>query len=236
MLQLEGARVLVVGGSSGIGLATAKAVIEAGGTTCIASRDVDRLAQASSAIGGSQTLVLDVADEDQTRSTLADAGVFDHIVVTAGGVAPAPVTGQSTAKAAKGFETKFWGAYRVAAFANHAARGSLTLISGVYASRPAPGSVAASCVNAAVEALARGLALELAPFRVNAVAPGLVDTPLWKGMDEGRRKAFFAEAERSLPARRVAAPEDIAALVLTCMTNPVMTGSILTADGGHVLV
>lgn len=234
--MLTGARVLIVGGSSGIGLAVARHAAGCGASVCIASRSLDRLALAASEIDGCETLVLDIADEDQTTTALQTAGVFDHVVVSAGGVPPAAVTDQPTTAAARGFETKFWGAYRVAAFARKAERGSLTLISGVYAIRPVAGMVAASCVNAAVEALARGLAFEFAPFRVNAVSPGLVDTPLWAGMSPERKKAFFMTVESSLPSRHVASADDIASLVVTCMTNEAINGTIMVADGGHVLV
>ncbi|MDB5674209.1 MAG: short-chain dehydrogenase/reductase [Sphingomonas bacterium] len=236
MTVLNGQRILIVGGSSGIGLATAIAAVAAGADVVIAGRSVDRLRQAIDRTGSGATMALDIADEDATRSTLAMAGRFEHVVVTAGSVSPGPVRGGGTAKAAAGFEAKFWGAYRVAAFADIAERGSLTLVSGVFAQRPMKGNVAASCVNAAVEALARGLALELAPTRVNAVSPGLVDTPLWSGMAAERRAAYFAATAEKLPSRHIGQPEDIAALIFACMTNPVLTGSVLVADGGHLLI
>ncbi len=113
---------------------------------------------------------------------------------------------------------------------------SITFISGVFAERPAPGQVAASCANAALEALARALAVELGPIRVNAVSPGLVDTPMWHAMPEERRAAFFASAAEKLPARRICSDEDVAALVLVCMTNPVLTGAVIKIDGGYSLV
>lgn len=235
-MVLNGQRILIVGGSSGIGLATAVAAVARGAEIIIAGRSEDRLRHAIAQIGSGSSIALDIADEDQTREALLSAGRFDHVVVTAGGASPSPVRGNNTAKATYGFETKFWGAYRVAAFADIAERGSLTLISGVFAQRPAKGNVAASCINSAVDALARGLALELAPTRVNAVSPGLVDTPLWSGMAPDRRAAYFAATAEKLPSRHIGKPEDIAALILLCMTNPMLTGSILVADGGHVLI
>jgi NAD(P)-dependent dehydrogenase (short-subunit alcohol dehydrogenase family) len=235
-MVLSGKRVLVVGGSSGIGLATAIAAAAAGAELVIAGRSEDRLRCAINQIGSGSSMVLDVADEDLTRDMLASAGRFDHVVVTAGGVSPGPVRGSDTKKAACGFESKFWGAYRVAAFADIAERGSLTLISGVFAQRPIKGNVAASCINAAIDALARGLALEFAPIRVNAVSPGLVDTPLWSSMAEDRRTAYFAATAEKLPSGHIGKAEDIAELILLCMTNPMLTGSTLVADGGHLLI
>lgn len=227
---------LVVGGSSGIGLATAIAARQAGAVVSIASRSAEKLSAAAARIGEAATLELDIADEASVASRLADAGVFDHVLVTPGAVPPAPVRGGPAAKAVAGFSNKFWGAYYVAAYANISDFGSLTLISGVFATRPQKGMVAASCANASVEALARALALELAPVRVNAVSPGLVDTPLWSDMRPERKEAYFKDAVAKLPVPYVGQPEDIAALVLMCMTNPMLTGSVLVADSGRVLV
>ncbi|MDB5581633.1 MAG: short-chain dehydrogenase/reductase [Bradyrhizobium sp.] len=236
MTSMIGQRVLIVGGSSGIGLATALAARSAGAKVMVAGRSPQRLRKAVERIGIAESVVLDVSDETITRHALGEAGRFDHVVVTAGGVTPDAVRSTDTAKAQSGFQSKFWGAYRVAAFANIAERGSLTLVSGVFSQRPTKGNVAASCVNAAVDALARALALELSPIRVNAVSPGLIDTPLWSGMDPERRAAYFAATEERLPSRHLGQPEDIAALILACMNNPLMTGSVIVADGGHVLI
>ena len=113
--------------------------------------------------------------------------------------------------------------------------GSLTLVSGAYGTRPAAGLIQAGFVNAALEGLTRGLALELAPIRVNCVSPGLVDTPLWAGMPAERREALFSHVAGRLPARRIGKPEDIALQILSCMINPFMTGAVITLDGGSVL-
>lgn len=223
--------VLVVGGSSGIGGATAAAAAEAGAQVTVASRhpaDPDGL--------GYGLLTLDVTDDDAVAAVLHEAGPFDHVVFTPGHVARQPVRGSRVDDVSEGFDLKFWGAYRVAAHARIIEGGSLTLISGAYAVRPAKGHVLAACVNTAVEGLARALALEFAPTRVNCVSPGLVDTPLWAAMGEERKQAFFEQAASVLPARYVGRPKDVAAIVLMCMTNPMLTGSVLLADGGHVLV
>jgi NAD(P)-dependent dehydrogenase (short-subunit alcohol dehydrogenase family) len=202
----------------------------------IASRSAEKLRAASDWIGGAEWLRFDVSDEGSVADALRSAGQFDHVLVSSGSVAPGAVPGGSTVKAKAGFANKFWGAYHVAAHAGIATGGSLTLISGVFAERPQKGFVAASCVNAAVEALARALALELAPVRVNVVSPGLVDTPLWDGMTAEGKAAYFKQETARLPAPYVGRPEDIAALVVACMTNPMLTGSILVADSGRVLI
>lgn len=233
---LSGKAVLVVGGSSGIGLASAILAKKAGAEITIASRSPEKLAAAADTIGGATILSFDVRDERLTAAVLSDAGPYDHVIVTPGSVSPGYVRSGSAEKAVAGFASKFWGAYHVAAYARIAERGSLTLVSGAYAVRPAVGAVVASSINAAVNALARGLALEFAPIRVNAVCPGLVDTPMWAGMQPERREAMFAETANLLPTGHVGQAEDVAALILACMTNPMLTGSVILADGGRALV
>jgi NAD(P)-dependent dehydrogenase (short-subunit alcohol dehydrogenase family) len=155
--------------------------------------------------------------------------------VTAAEVRTGPIRKLSVADAQAGMNSKFWGAYRVAAAAEIAETGSLTLVSGAYAKRPAAGVIQAGAINAALEGLARGLALELAPVRVNCVSPGLVDTPLFGAMPAERRQAMFSAVAGRLPVRRTGLPEDVAQQILVCMTNGFMTGSVITLDGGGVL-
>lgn len=228
---LEGRQVLVVGGTSGIGGATAQRAAEAGAQVTVAARHPGEAAD-----GGFRHLALDVTDEAMVEAVLGAAGPFDHVVVTPGRVASRPVRGSRVPDVSDGFDLKFWGAYRVAAHARIVEGGSLTLVSGAYALRPAKGHVLGTCVNIAVEGLAKALALEFAPTRVNCVSPGLVDTPLWAGMDDARKQALFEQTAAALPARHVGTGADIAAIILLCMTNPMLTGSVLLADGGHVLI
>ncbi|WP_374412935.1 SDR family oxidoreductase [Novosphingobium colocasiae] len=228
---LKDKAVLVAGGSSGIGAATALAAAEAGAQVTIASRRVP-----DGALAGFAHIPLDVTDEDGVAAALAQAGPFDHVAFTVGHVARQAVRGSRVAQVRDGFDLKFWGAYRIAAHARIVEGGSLTLVSGAYAVRPAKGHVLAACANIAVEGLAKSLALEFAPTRVNCVSPGLVDTPLWSGMDDARKRAMFEQAANALPAGHVGTGADIAAIILLCMTNPMLTGSVLLADGGHVLV
>jgi NAD(P)-dependent dehydrogenase (short-subunit alcohol dehydrogenase family) len=231
-MALHGKRVLVVGGTSGIGAAVTRLATTANADVITASRRDEALSSASTAVH----LRLDISDEALVRSGLSGQLPFDHVVVSAGGAKPGKFREQSSDIAAQAFETKFWGAWRVAAHAPLMASASITFVSGVFAERPAVGQVAASCANAALEALARALAVELGPVRVNAVSPGLVDTPMWHAMPEERRTAYFASVAEKLPARRICSDEDVAALVLACMTNPALTGAVLKIDGGYTLV
>lgn len=228
-MTLKDKRVLVVGGTSGIGAAVVQAAAANGALVSSASRR-------SAVPGFADHLSLDISNETQVAEAFVGLAPFDHLVVSAGGATPAPFRGQGTARAVAGFETKFWGAWRVAALAPLTEHASITFISGVFAERPAAAQVAASCANAALEALARALAVELGPIRVNAVSPGLVATPLWHAMPEERRSAYFASAAQKLPARRICSADDVAALVLACMTNPALTGAVLKIDGGYTLV
>ena len=231
-MKLQDKRVLVVGGTSGIGAAVSRMAVAAGAQITTASRRETAPTSASIAAH----IRLDISDEAQVRSCLSGQLPFDHVVVTAGGAKPGKFREQGSDAGALAFETKFWGAWRIAAHAPLAANASITFISGVFAERPAVGQVAASCANAALEALARALAVELGPIRVNAVSPGLVDTPMWHAMPEERRSAYFASVAEKLPARRICSDDDVAALVLTCMTNQALTGAVLKIDGGYTLV
>jgi NAD(P)-dependent dehydrogenase (short-subunit alcohol dehydrogenase family) len=141
----------------------------------------------------------------------------------------------SLADAKIAMESKFWGAYRVARAAKIREGGSLTFVSGFLSVRPSSSSVLQGAINAALEALARGLALELAPVRVNAVSPGLIATPLWSGMPNDKREAMFAGAAQRLPARRIGQPEDIANAVMFLVTTPFATGSTVRVDGGGAI-
>ena len=217
-IDLSHARVLVVGASGGIGGATADAFAAAGGT-------VER--------PGRETL--DITDDASVERYFADAAPFDHVVVAAAQTRTGPVAGLALADAHDAMNSKFFGAYRVAKAARFNDGGSLTFVSGFLSTRPSATSVLQGAINAALESLARGLALERAPVRVNAVSPGLIDTRLWSGMAAADRNAMFDKVAAHLPARRVGQPADIAQAILFVATNPFATGSTVTVDGGGTI-
>jgi NAD(P)-dependent dehydrogenase (short-subunit alcohol dehydrogenase family) len=236
MSHLNGQRFLVVGGSSGIGLATAVAASEAGASVTVASRSRDKLDTALAKIGRSaHAVVLDMSDNGAVERFFADAESWDHIAISAAETARGPVRGLGLDAAKAAMESKFWGAYHVARAAQIKPGGSLTFVSGFMSERPLATAVLQGAINAALESLARGLALELAPVRVNTVSPGLIETPLWSGMPEANRSAMFASAAERLPARRVGQPEDIANAILFLATTPFATGSTVRVDGGGVI-
>jgi len=238
-MDLDGKNIVIIGGSSGMGLATATAAAAAGAAVTIASSDKTRLDTALAALpAGCAGAVIDTRSEASVAEALSRIGELDHLVYTAGDtVVPRPLAEVTPEEARQLFEVRFWGA--VAAVRHAAPRirpgGSIVLTSGTIGVRPSPGAALAAGSAAAIEGLTRGLAVELAPVRVNAVRPGAIRTPLWDPVPPERRTALFAAlAERTL-AKTVGEPEQIAAAHLYLMDNRFVTGTVLTVDGGAVL-
>ena len=134
------------------------------------------------------------------------------------------------------FDSKYWGFYRIARAARIASRGSLGVVAGFLATRPVAGRALMGSINAALEALVRGLALELKPVRVNAVSPALVDTEMWNGMATADRERMLAQASQTYPAGVVGMPDDVARQLLLLAATRYATGTIVTLDGGASLV
>ncbi|MEK1891507.1 MAG: SDR family oxidoreductase [Phyllobacterium sp.] len=236
MQSLRNKRFLVVGGSSGIGLAVAARAAEAGAAVTIASRSQAKLETARSTIGEAvEASALDTGDELAIERFFASHEPWDHIVVSAAQTLTGSVRGLGLADAKAAMESKFWGAYRVARGARLNEDASLTFVSGFLSVRPSATSVLQGAINAALEALARGLALELAPTRVNAVSPGLIETPLWSEIPDDKRAAMFANAVERLPVRRIGQPDDIASAILFLATTPFASGSTVRVDGGGAI-
>lgn len=238
-MDLDGKSIVIIGGSSGMGLATAAAAARAGAAVTIASSDKSRLDAALDALpAGCAGAVIDTRSEASVAEALRRIGELDHLVYTAGdAVTPRSLAEAAPEEARQLFEVRFWGAVTAVRHAAPRIRpgGSVVLTSGTVAVRPAPGAALAAGSAAAIEGLTRGLAVELAPVRVNAVRPGAIRTPLWDPVPEGRRAALFAAlAERTL-AKAVGEPDQVAAAHLYLMGNGFVTGTVLTVDGGAVL-
>lgn len=240
MMELENKRIVIIGGSSGIGLATARAAVEAGAAVVIAGRSAEKLERAIQEIGDSTKVeahTLDVRDEAAVRAFFEHIGPFDHLTTPGSAISGGHFLTGASASARADFESKFWGQYNAAKYGapNLRPGGSIVLFSGIYAQRPPSGVSSIAAINGAIEALGRALAVELSPLRVNVVSPGLVDTPIFSFMSESERKDMFDSVARSIPARRIGQPEDIAQAVLYLMSNPYSTGTTLFVDGGHTL-
>ncbi|VWD19872.1 short chain dehydrogenase [Burkholderia lata] len=232
---LQGKKVLIVGGSSGIGAATATAFARRGAIVTIASRDPGRIAIDAAPGTHVRTETLDITDTADVDAFCARAGQFDHVVISAAKTATGPIRGLPLADAQAAMDSKFWGAYRIARAIDIASGGSLTFVSGYLSVRPSASSVLQGAINAALEALARGLALELAPVRVNTVSPGLIATPLWDKLAPDARDAMYASAAQRLPVRGVGQPEDVANAILYLATTRYATGSTVLVDGGGAI-
>jgi NAD(P)-dependent dehydrogenase (short-subunit alcohol dehydrogenase family) len=233
---MQNKRVLVVGGSSGIGAAAAAAFAQSGAHVTIVSRSMEKLKAVEAQANGSyDKAVLDVTDNSAVEEFFASREAFDHVVITAAQTATGPVRQLALDDAMAAMNSKFWGAYRVARAARINAGGSLTLVSGFLAVRPNKMSVLQGAINAALEALSRGLALELAPVRVNTVSPGLIETPLWSRMATEARDAMFEAAAGRLPARRIGQASDVAQAILYVASNGYATGSTVLVDGGGAI-
>jgi len=185
-LDLRNRRVLVIGASSGIGEATAAAFAAAGAKTIATARAGAKLQDAASRMGA-EAGPLDILDGPGIEAFFARQAPFDHVVITAARTKTESVASLSLADAYAAMDSKFWGAYRIAKVARIEGGGSLTFVSGQMAVRSAPTSVLQGAINSALQGLARGLASELAPVRVNAVSPGLTATPLHAGLSEADR-------------------------------------------------
>jgi NAD(P)-dependent dehydrogenase (short-subunit alcohol dehydrogenase family) len=234
-MDLANKKVVVVGGSSGIGLATAEAAKRAGADVVIASRSAEKLKAAAGKFGA-QAIPADVTSDESVVNLFKQSGPVNHVVVTAAQLRTGPFKTVSMDDVRATMEGKFWGAWRVARAAEIRAGGSLTFVSGFLSVRPRPNTAIVSAGNGALESLTRALALELAPIRVNCVSPGTIDTPIRAAMPEAARKDMLAKVAAALPVGRVGLGEDIAQQILAFMTNGFATGSIVYLDGGGLVV
>jgi len=235
--RLLGQTVVVIGGTSGIGLETAKRARGAGADVVLTARDAERVARTAEDLGATGT-AFDATDFDQLGRFFDELPApIDHVLVSGGGPYYAPLAEIDFDEARRDIQRHIWVPLRVAQIAVDKVRpaGSLVLIGGTGGRNPRAGAVI-STFTAALPALTRALALEIAPVRVNLIAPGFVDTPLSASLLGDDLDARREQLRSTLPIGRVVGPGDVAALAVHLMENTAVTGATFDIDGGQQLV
>jgi len=239
-MTLKDKRIVVLGGTSGIGLAVAAAAAADGAQVLVASRDEARVKRALTTLPASaKGHALDLSNAAAIETFFDAVGPFDHLVYTAGeALKLSPLGEGDIASARHFFEVRYWGAVMAARAGRHKIQrgGSIVFTSGIAGARPGPGWSVAASICSAMEGLTRALAVELAPIRVNIVSPGVVETPLWREMPEEARESLYASEARRLPVGHVADAQEIAEGYLYLMRQTFATGQTLVIDGGALLV
>jgi NAD(P)-dependent dehydrogenase (short-subunit alcohol dehydrogenase family) len=236
---LGGQTVVVIGGSAGMGLETARLARAEGAEVILTGRNPERLAQAATEIGALSTATFDADDLAALEGFFEGlTGPIDHVLVTAGGPYYAPLAEMDFEKARRSFEGHPMMMLGLARFTSGKVRpgGTLLFVSGTGARRPGIGLAVIGALTAAMPALAANLALEIAPVRVNVIAAGFVDTPLSASLLGDQLDARREQLRATLPIRRVVGPEDVAALAVHLMTNTALTGATYDIDGGQQLL
>jgi NAD(P)-dependent dehydrogenase (short-subunit alcohol dehydrogenase family) len=241
-MDITNRKIIVVGGSSGMGLGIVQAALAKGAEVVIVGRSQERLELVASQLETDrvQTVAADITREDDVRGLFETVGHFDHLVVTAASnLVYQPIRELDLDAARRTIDAKLIAALLLA---KHGAahideHGSITFTAGIAADRPMPTAAVVAAVNGALFSLAYALAVALAPVRVNAISPGWIDTPIWDSSALGANKpAMFEQMSQRLPAQRIGRPEDIGHAVLFLMENEFTTGTVLHVDGGHRLV
>jgi NAD(P)-dependent dehydrogenase (short-subunit alcohol dehydrogenase family) len=237
--RLAGQTVVVIGGSSGIGLETARLARADGAEVVLTGRNPERLRAAATELGARDSAAFDATDATQLDEFLAGLPKpIDHVMVTAGGPYYALLADIDPAQVHRNLDEHLLLAVRIAKYAVEGVRpgGSIILMSGTGGRRSAPGLAIISAFTAAMPAMIRSLAIEIAPVRVNLIAPGFVDTPLSATLLGDRLDRRREELRTTLPIRRVVGPEDVGALAVHVMANTALTGATFDIDGGQQLV
>ncbi|WP_153798464.1 SDR family oxidoreductase [Foetidibacter luteolus] len=238
--ELTGKRVIILGGSSGLGLATAKAAAEQGADVVIVSSNRQRIDDALEQLPAqSQGYAVNLASEADIKAFFSQAGRFDHLVYTAGeNISMSMVDDTDLAKGKDFFTIRFWGAFAAIKYSKQYINegGSINLVSGNFGQRPAKGYSLGAAICGAMDAFTRAMAVELAPIRVNNIAAGVIKTNLWNNLPEADREGYFKHLQNTLLLQRVGDAEDIARAFVYLMKQSYATGQSLVIDGGAVLV
>lgn len=228
--------VLIIGGSSGIGFAAARQMINLGYKVTIAARTAAKLEAAKCALDNdADTIVLNAADADAIREAYSALGAFDHLVLALGSSKGAGAFATVSLEGVRqGFEEKVFPHFLCAqaALPFLSLRGSITFISAVTAHAAMPGTAGIGAANAAIAALVPILAAELRPLRVNGVSPGVIDTPWWDFLSTEQKIQVFADFTAKTPVERIGQPDDVAQAIAFLISNTYMNGHIIICDGG----
>jgi NAD(P)-dependent dehydrogenase (short-subunit alcohol dehydrogenase family) len=239
-MSLQDKRIVILGGTSGLGFATAEASAREGAKLVIASGTEARVAKALAKLPkGTEGHVADFTDEGQVQALFDKIGAFDHLVYTAGDwLLLNDFAATSIADAKRAFDVRFWGAMTAAKYgAPHIrAGGSIVLTTGIASARPPKGWVVPSSLLGGMEALTRALAVELAPIRVNIVSPGVVRTEMWDALPDEAREGLYRDVGAKLLVGHVGEPSEVAETYLYLMRQTYSTGQVVVVDGGGVLV
>ena len=244
-MSLQNKRVVVIGGTSGIGLAVAQGALAHGAAVIVGSSSAGKVAAANDKLRGGEALALalaiDVKDEASVEAFFAQVGAFDHLVFTAGDwgrFGGGPIDKLDVAGAASLFAVRFWGAITAI---KHAAKqiregGSIALTDGMIAHRARKGAAISTAMAGAIEHLTRALAVELAPIRVNAVCPGAIRTDVWNVIPAEQREERMKRMTERLPIKRIGEPDEVAEAYLYLMRGGYTTGQVLRVDGGQTAI
>jgi NAD(P)-dependent dehydrogenase (short-subunit alcohol dehydrogenase family) len=236
-MSFDGQRVVIIGASAGIGEAAARDFAAKGAEVTITGRSKERLDQAAQRIGHPVHVAeLDATSREALDAFFAATGTIDHLVLCAspGAVGVGPIATLDEAALRQAFDGKFFAHVKAlqAALPHLRQDGSVTLVTAASARAAFPGTAGLAAVNGALETIVAPLAVELAPLRVNAVSPGVIDTHWWGAMPEDQRRAYFDAAAAITPTRRVGKPEDVAEAITYLAGAGFVSGTVLECTGG----
>ena len=239
-MSFDGQRVVIIGASAGIGEATAQAFVARGAAVTITGRSKERLDQAAQRIGHPVLAAeLDATSRGALDAFFATTGMIDHLVLSAspGAVAVGPIAALDEAALRQAFDGKFFAHVKAiqAALPRLRRDGSVTMVTAASARAAFPGTAGIAAANGALETIVAPLAVELAPLRVNAVSPGVIDTHWWNALPEDHRRAYFDSVAAVTPVRRVGKPDDVAEAIVYLAGAGFVTGTVLECTGGSNL-
>jgi len=227
---------VIIGGSSGIGFATARRLLDQGYGVTITGRDANRLEAAKQELSGRvDTAIFDAADRGKSAGFFENLGSFDHLVLAmSGGRGLGPFETLDLDEVRAGYEEKVWPhlSCAQAALPTINRTGSITFVSAVSAQMCVPGLAGVAAINGTLLTVTPILAVELKPLRVNAVAPGVIDTPWWNFLPADKRQSVFDDYAAKTPVGRIGQADDVAKAIAFLVSDSFITGQILSCDGG----